>query len=243
MRAFGGAKNVAVVNSIQQRSQTSKATARVTESYVAHPSAPLCDCSGVTGGGGGGGGTGYTGPRGPTGPAGVDGLPGLPGPGGASVQGSTGPTGAFGGIAVQSIVPDADNVYDLGSSELRFRHLYLGTNSISIGDAVISASGTAITMPPGTTIGGVNPGTIVIKGTVESTDFLPSDATIGDSYIIGEDLYVCTVDFPSDVTGWTNVGTIKGPQGDVGPTGPVGLEGPMGIPGEASLTGATGHTR
>ena len=44
-------------------------------------------------------------------------------------------------------------------------------------------------MPSGAKIGGVNPGTIVIKGTVNSTSDLPAGAT-GDGYVIGGNLLV-----------------------------------------------------
>ena len=38
----------------------------------------------------------------------------------------------------ESIIPDQNQVYDLGSSELKFRHLYLSGNTIYLGDQTIS---------------------------------------------------------------------------------------------------------
>ena len=54
-------------------------------------------------------------------------------------------------------------------------------------------SGGNIDTPAGTTIGGVNPGTIVIKDSLDSTTDLPAVATtVGDGYIISGKLYVAT---------------------------------------------------
>jgi hypothetical protein len=53
------------------------------------------------------------------------------------------------------IVPNANEQYDLGSSSFRFRDLYLSGASIELGDAIISATGTAINLPLGSTIGGL----------------------------------------------------------------------------------------
>ncbi len=47
-----------------------------------------------------------------------------------------------------------------------------------------------------------------IKGTVDSTSDLPSNAEPGDSYIVNNDLYIW------DGLQWKNVGGIKGPAGD-----------------------------
>ena len=44
-----------------------------------------------------------------------------------------------------------------------------------------------IRLPAGTLIGGVNPGTIIIKGNLDSTNDLPSGIT-GDGYIIDGNL-------------------------------------------------------
>ncbi|MDO5569607.1 MAG: hypothetical protein Q4G04_05840 [bacterium] len=56
----------------------------------------------------------------------------------------------------------------------------------------------------------------------------------GDGYLVGTDLYVWSV----TANDWINVGTIKGPQGEIGPTGPTG---PAGERGEIGPTGPTGE--
>ena len=97
------------------------------------------------------------GPVGPTGPAGSGG-------GGVGGTGYTGPTGSFGGIVTQDILPSTDNTLNLGSTGLWFNEAWIytlnvGPNTIHIGDATISAIGSSLVLPAGTTIGGVNPGT------------------------------------------------------------------------------------
>lgn len=84
-----------------------------------------------------------------------------------------------------------------------------------------------------------------IVGTGTTTADLPASAAPGDGWVIGSDLYV----WPSDGSGWTDAGPIRGPKGDTGPTGPqgpkgdtgaAGPQGPQGIQGSKGDTGATG---
>lgn len=42
----------------------------------------------------------------------------------------------------QSIIPDTNQVYDLGSAEKKFRHLYLSSNSLFVGDTKITSDPT-----------------------------------------------------------------------------------------------------
>jgi hypothetical protein len=73
---------------------------------------------------------------------------------------SQAPTGAtrnlnnLANVAINtSLVPAANVTYDLGSSSLRWRDLYLSGNSLIIGAATITASGSAIALPVGSTVG------------------------------------------------------------------------------------------
>ena len=52
------------------------------------------------------------------------------------------------------LTPDTNETYDLGSSSFKFRDIYLSGTSINLGDATITADGSAIVLPAGTTIGG-----------------------------------------------------------------------------------------
>ena len=178
---------------------------------------------------------GRTGTTGPTGPAGLTGC--------------TGPTGNFGGILYQNIVPYANAELSLGSPQDRFQYLYLSGDyysGINIGNSWITSHNDVIQLPAGSTIGGVVPGTIFIKGALASTSELPTQAVTGWSYIIGSDLWVCVMDFPPpyDVSnvGWTDVGQIVGPQGERGPTGNTGPTGYTGATGGTGVTGYTGYT-
>lgn len=68
----------------------------------------------------------------------------------------------------QSIIPDADETYDLGSSTYKWRDLYLSGSSIKLGNATITASGTSLVLPAGSTIGGVNAATETYVDTKET---------------------------------------------------------------------------
>jgi len=57
------------------------------------------------------------------------------------------------------IIPNTDVAYDLGSTSYRFRDLYLSGSSIKLGSATITASGSAVNLPAGSTINGVVIGT------------------------------------------------------------------------------------
>jgi hypothetical protein len=46
-----------------------------------------------------------------------------------------------------SIIPNANVAYDLGTTNLRFKDLYLSGNTIDLGGTTISSNGTAITLP------------------------------------------------------------------------------------------------
>jgi len=53
-----------------------------------------------------------------------------------------------------SLIPTANETFDLGSSTFRWRDLYLSGSSIQLGSATITASGSSIVLPVGTTVGG-----------------------------------------------------------------------------------------
>jgi hypothetical protein len=54
----------------------------------------------------------------------------------------------------KNLVPNANNIYDLGSNELRWNKLWIASNTIVLGDSSISATGNAIALPTGSQIGG-----------------------------------------------------------------------------------------
>lgn len=70
-----------------------------------------------------------------------------------------------------------------------------------------------------------------LNGTVPSTDKLPKNPKDGEAYMVAGDLYV------AKGGAYTNVGRIKGPQGDIGPQGPIG---PRGVKGDKGDKGGIG---
>jgi hypothetical protein len=67
------------------------------------------------------------------------------------------------------IVPSSNENIDLGSASFRFRDLYLSGSTIRLGNATISASGSNISLPVGTTIGGSTVSSIVSSATTNIT--------------------------------------------------------------------------
>jgi hypothetical protein len=58
------------------------------------------------------------------------------------------------GTVKGDIVPDSNEAYDIGSASSRFRDLYLSGSSIELGSATISAIGSAVDLPAGSTVAG-----------------------------------------------------------------------------------------
>ena len=63
------------------------------------------------------------------------------------------------GTVKGNVVPNVNEAYDLGSASNRFRDLYLSGSSIELGSATITATGSAVNLPAGSTINGVVIGT------------------------------------------------------------------------------------
>ena len=80
-------------------------------------------------------------------------------------------------VAEGDILPDSNETHDLGSPTRRFKDIYLSGSSVYLGNAVITATGTAIDFPTGSTIGGqplgINEGdtyNITVSGNVIAQD-------------------------------------------------------------------------
>ena len=112
-----------------------------------------------------------------------------------------------------------------------------------------SANG-SVALPGGSTIGGVNSGSISIIAIIDASYNLPPDASKNAGYIIDFDLWVAQQDNPGSLdpanseyyrsdASWSNIGKIKGPVGERGPTGTTGCD---GSPGPMGITGPTGET-
>lgn len=146
----------------------------------------------------------------------------------------------------QDIVPAADEIYDLGSPTRKFKDLYLSGNTLILGGASISSDDGAISLPAGSTTGGVTIGTISIKGSVLDAVEL---AALSGPFVNG-DAYIVKTPAPSKLHAWdgsafVELGDFQGPKGDtgdVGPAGPTGPQGPAGAQGPQGPQGAQGPT-
>ena len=59
------------------------------------------------------------------------------------------------GTVKGNIIPNTTEAYDIGSSSLKFKDLYLSGTSLHLGNAQVTATGAAINLPAGSTVGGV----------------------------------------------------------------------------------------
>jgi hypothetical protein len=213
--------------------------------------------------------TGSAGPAGATGSPGVDGQDGEKGNAGPSgPAGPAGPAGAKGeaGNLAQctnpldisslggSLVPNADNIYYLGTPELRWKGLQLGPGTLYIQDTV---TGEQVGMS-------ITDGTLLLDGAdsfrIGNIRLSQSGLTSEDplqNITIGGPLYQGLIQLRGGGLEFPD-GTIQvsaappaapgpqGPQGPAGPAGPqgtTGATGPAGGPaGPAGPAGATGPT-
>jgi hypothetical protein len=231
---------------------------------------------GVTGSQGPTGAIGVQGPTGAIGDQGPTGAIGDQGPTGAigdqgptGAIGDQGPTGIFSGtfeggstflgnmdicgniIITGDILPSVPNTYNLGSIDFPFHEAYYSGKTIYLNGIPISTNDYGgIELPTSTTINGVNPGTIIIYGSLSSSnDLITTTNAIdaGSGYIVTEllpaHLWVLTVsNGSSTLSNWVDCGAIQGPQGEKGDTGVVGPTGEQGIQGHTGLQGEKGHT-
>ena len=157
--------------------------------------------------------------------------------------------------------PSASNTYDLGADAKRWRNLYLSGTNIALGSATIGATGSAINLPAGSTVGGVaisdvagQDGPPGPQGPTGATGPAgPQGATgpagpqgpagndgadglgIRDVSLNAGNLIITYTDSSLD-----NVGNVIGPAGPTGPQGDVGPAGPQGNTGPQGATGPAG---
>jgi hypothetical protein len=115
------------------------------------------------------------------------------------LTGATGP-GANLSAVPSSIVPAANVAYDLGTSEQRWRDLYLSGNSIILGAATLSSTGSAINLPAGSTVGGgsiASGGDVATGGGPKITNLQVTD----NSYTVLDDTAVDTAGGYIRITG------------------------------------------
>jgi hypothetical protein len=88
------------------------------------------------------------------------------------------------GTVKGDIIPDGDELYDIGSPTNKFRDLYLSGSSLNLGSAQITAVGSAIELPAGSTVNGIPIGTGsgtgdgVIEGSTYKINIAADDSTV-----------------------------------------------------------------
>lgn len=194
-----------------------------------------CSLIGLIGPTGPAGPQGPTGATGATGPIGLEGLQGPQGnPGVTGPTGSTGPTGPQGEIGPPiTLTIGTVSVGDAASASVTDS----GSGTEHILNFVIPQGATGMQGPQGPT--GPSGTSVTILGSYNTIYELESahpTGTAGQSYLVGENLYV----WSETQQAWTNVGIIRGPQGEQGPIGPTGPEGPRGQQGSQGIMGERG---
>lgn len=154
------------------------------------------------------------GPTGPMGPAGV--------------EGPTGPTGPAVTLEIGSVTL-GDNISDVSIDDI-------GTGSDHVLNFVIPKG----EMGPKGDIGPTGPSgtSVTILGSFDTEEDLRKNhptGKAGESYLVGDNLYVWVDD------NWQDVGVIRGPRGLEGPTGPIGPTGQRGIQGIQGIPGVNGN--
>lgn len=86
------------------------------------------------------------------------------------------------GTVRTNVVPFTDETYDLGSPTNKFRDLYLSGSSLFLGDAQITATGSAVNLPAGSTVDGVligsGPGDGVVDGSNYRINIVGDDSSL-----------------------------------------------------------------
>ena len=117
------------------------------------------------------------------------------------------------GNVAENIVPEGDNLYNLGSESQRWHSVFVGPGSLHIGDIIISESQGQLQLS-------------LSEGVPAPLEIAPF---IGPRGFTGPQ-------------GRRGIQGEEGPAGPEGPIGPVGNVGPRGIQGEIGPTGPAGPT-
>ena len=138
---------------------------------------------------------------------------------------TTGAVAIPGGLTVTgTILPSADELYDLGSNVRRFKDLHLSGNTIYLGNANITASGSTVVLPAGTEIAG--------EGALGNISTINIDGNSGN-VLYGNGVFASVI----GVAGATGA---TGPVGATGAAGTIGVDGSTGATGPQGATGPTG---
>ena len=117
------------------------------------------------------------------------------------------------GTVMDDIIPDATLSYDIGSDSNRFKDLWLSGSSIHLGNALISATDSAVNLPPGSTIGGVGIGTVTGVTDIQGSVFGDNSVTLVNAVNNELSTGVITIagDTVSSVSNKVSIGDIHSP--------------------------------
>lgn len=84
------------------------------------------------------------------------------------------------GTVKGNIIPDGNELYDIGSSGNRFKDLYLSGSSLYLGNAQITAAGSIVDLPAGSTVGGLPISALegIVPGSNYNANIIADDSSI-----------------------------------------------------------------
>jgi hypothetical protein len=126
-----------------------------------------------------------------------------------------------------ALVPDEDLVYDLGTPNRRWNDLYINSNSIHLGNSVLSYN----TVDQNLEVDGV---------ALASRDQVSPDVLLQDPNFVQQITGPQGVQGPVGPQGPTGLDGADGVDGAQGPQGPQGIQGPQGEQGEQGPQGIQG---
>jgi hypothetical protein len=116
------------------------------------------------------------------------------------------------GTVKGNIIPDVNEAYDVGSASNRFRDLYLSGSSIELGAATITAVGSVVNLPAGSTVAGVLIGSATGDGVIEGSNYKINIVGDDSTVIVNSSTKIITGSVIGNVTGNIN-GVVTGTAG------------------------------
>lgn len=128
-----------------------------------------------------------------------------------------------------NLIPGLDEEYDIGSSTLKWRDLYLSGNTIFLGNTKLQTNGSTLNF-----INSINQTKVVA-----STDDIPTNETFIQA-ALADSNFVSSVTGPQGAAGPQGIQGLVGPQGNTGLPGVNGADGPQGPTGPQGSQGTQG---
>lgn len=114
------------------------------------------------------------------------------------------------GTVKGNIIPDANEAYDIGSSSFKFKDLYLSGSSLYLGSAQITAAGSVVDLPIGSTVGGtlISTGVGTGDGVVEGSNYKINIVSDSSTIMVNSDTGQLIGTLLGNVTGDVTASTI-----------------------------------